>query len=302
MFRVPSFPVTPGSYGWLYADAQCGPYNAVCIFMVGALFSPRYAVAQRRGGVPLEHCAVNCALHREGRRIAWVFTERRGMRVEDEGRTLRIGGSTLRYADGGEVQIAIAERTAPWGRRLDLRLTLTPLAPPGPEVTLDAGGRHRWQALAPRAAAVLAVGDGPACAGLGYHDTNRGTERLGLSVRGWRWSRIHDPEATAIRYERPAPAPALELVARAGEVETRTAPVGDEPTRLSPWGLRLPTAIRAGSHEVPVTEVLESSPFYARQQGRRGSLLALAEVADFARFHSPLIRWMAHFRMRVEAA
>jgi carotenoid 1,2-hydratase len=26
----------------------------------------------------------------------------------------------------------------------------------------------------------------------------------------------------------------------------------------------------------------------------------LGEVADFRRFHSPLIRWMAHFRTRVE--
>jgi carotenoid 1,2-hydratase len=25
-------------------------------------------------------------------------------------------------------------------------------------------------------------------------------------------------------------------------------------------------------------------------------------VADFRRFHSPLIRWMAHFRTRVEVA
>lgn len=302
MWRVPSFSAAPGAYGWLYADAQCGPYAVVCIFMVGAVFSPRYAVAQRRGGLPLEHCAVNCALHRDGRRLAWVFTERRGMRIEDDGRTLRIGGSCLRYADDGRIHITVAERTAPWGRRLDLRLTLAPLAPPGPEVALDAGARHHWQALVPRAAAVLAVPGGPEQTGLGYHDTNRGTERLGLGVRGWRWSRIHDPAVTTIRYERPTPLPALELVARAEGVETRTTPAGAEPTRRSPWGLRLPTVICAGSHRVPVTEVLESSPFYARQQGRRGSLLALAEVADFARFHSPLIRWMAHFRLRVEAA
>jgi carotenoid 1,2-hydratase len=36
--------------------------------------------------------------------------------------------------------------------------------------------------------------------------------------------------------------------------------------------------------------------------GRIDGFHALGEVADFRRFHSPLIRWMARFRMRVEPA
>ena len=35
---------------------------------------------------------------------------------------------------------------------------------------------------------------------------------------------------------------------------------------------------------------------------REAGLDTLGEVADFRRFHSPLIRWMAHFRTRVEGA
>ena len=42
--------------------------------------------------------------------------------------------------------------------------------------------------------------------------------------------------------------------------------------------------------------LLESSPFYARLEAREGDVHALAESGDFARFHSPLVRWMADFR------
>ena len=302
MLRVPPLPLAPGAYRWLYADAQCGPYAVVCIFMVGALFSPRYAVAQRRGARPLAHCAVNCALHRDGRRLAWVFTEHPGALVEDGGRTLRIGHSRFRYQDDGRVAIAVDEHTAPWGRALRLDLTLAPGAPAGPELPLDGEGRHRWQPLAPRATASLELADGTRVAGIGYHDTNHGAERLGLGLRGWRWSRVHDEGATWIRYLPPAPARAIEVVARPDGVEVQRTARVHEPMRRSGWGLALPAAIRAGEHVVPATHLLESSPFYARQQGRQGGALALAEVADFARFHSPLIRWMAHFRMRVERA
>jgi carotenoid 1,2-hydratase len=53
---------------------------------------------------------------------------------------------------------------------------------------------------------------------------------------------------------------------------------------------------------VPAPDLVESSPFYARQVARSGELHAIGEVADFRRFRSPLVRWMAHFRTRVERA
>lgn len=302
MRRIPPLPATPGAYRWLYADAQCGPYSVVCIMMVGALFSPRYAVAARRGARPLAHCAVSCAVHHRGRRLAWVFTERPGAAVEDDGRTLRIGPSRLSYGPDGAVRIAVDERTAPWGRRLRLALRLVPAAPPGPELSVDGGGPHRWQPLVPRARAELVLEGGTPVAGIGYHDGNHGPERLGLGLRGWRWSRVHAPDATWIRYCPPAPSTTIEVVARADGVDVQRTPPALEAMRRSRWGLPLPATIAAGEHAVPVTAVLESSPFYARQEGRRGDLLALAEVADFQRFHSPLIRWMAHFRLRVERA
>lgn len=296
---VPLPPQRSGAYRWLYADAHAGRYTVVCIFMVGAVFSPRYATGARRGARPLDHCAVNCALYRDGGRLAWVFTERAGAVVED--RMLAIGGSRFAYGGGGAVEIAIDERTAPWGRPLRLQLVLEPSAPPAPEVPVDGHGPHRWEARVPRARAWLAL-DGERLAGAGYHDTNHGPERLGGDLPGWRWTRIHGPEATWISYRPPAPARALEVTARDGDTVVRTVVAPDEPLHRSGWGLALPARLAAGPIQLPAPSVLESSPFYARLEAAAGDLHAMGEVADFRRFHSPLVRWMAHFRMRVERA
>jgi len=142
MSRVWTFPPVPGSsgaYRWFYADARAGSYTVVCIFMIGAVFSPRYAAALRRGARPLDHCAVNCAVYREGRRVAWAFTEHAGAGI-DAGR-LRIGASCFAYGAGGTVEVVVDERTAPWGRPLRVELALEPTAPPAPELRVD-GASH----------------------------------------------------------------------------------------------------------------------------------------------------------------
>lgn len=71
---LPAPPDRPGAYRWFYSDVTAGEYSAVFIFMVGSLFSPRYAVGARRGALPLEHCAVNFALYRQGVRRCWVLS------------------------------------------------------------------------------------------------------------------------------------------------------------------------------------------------------------------------------------
>jgi carotenoid 1,2-hydratase len=263
------------------------------------VFSPRYAAAARRGAPPLDHCAVNCALYRNGRRLAWAFTEHRGASLER--RALAIGASRLRYAEDGTLRIAIAERTAPWGRPVALDLVLEPMAPAAPEMRVDGARPHFWQARMPRARAWLGMRS-ERVEGLGYHDTNHGTERLGGSVRGWRWTRIHAPEATWVHYRPAGAAPVLELEAGARATALRVrAPAADR-LRRSGWGLPVPSVLAAGPAALPVAAALESSPFYARLEGGGEGTHALGEVADFRRFDSPLIRWMAHFRMRVERA
>jgi carotenoid 1,2-hydratase len=95
----------------------------------------------------------------------------------------------------------------------------------------------------------------------------------------------------------------IELAAYDGrEPSVVHAPSGGRRHRRSAWGLALPTDIGAGGVAVPARRLLESSPFYARQETHAGGLHALGESADFRRFRSPLIRWMAYFRMRTERA
>jgi carotenoid 1,2-hydratase len=297
---VPPLPAAPGTYRWLYTDVAAEGWTAVCIFMVGAVFSPRYAARRGTAARPLEHSAVNFALYRDGVRVAWAFTEYRDACREGGG--LRVGGSRLAYEDGRLV-IDVDERTAPWRAPLRARLELDAAAPAGPEMALDGAGRHRWQALVPRANAWLQVPEhGVSGAGLGYHDTNHGDERLGETLRGWRWARLHGPTKTLVGYQPPAPSPVIHVMAdRAAVVVARAAPRPDA-LRRSRWQLPLPRRLSAGGRDVPASRLLESSPFYARQEGAADGWHALGEVADFARFRSPLIRWMARFRMRVERA
>ena len=56
----------------------------------------------------------------------------------------------------------------------------------------------------------------------------------------------------------------------------------------------MPTSLGVGG----APALLESSPFYARLEAQSDEAQAIGEVADFARFHSPTIRWMANFRTR----
>jgi carotenoid 1,2-hydratase len=297
---LPPLPSEAGAYRWYYADATAGEYSAVVIFMVGSLFSPRYSVAARRGGLPLEHCAVNFALYRQGARLCWVLSEYPRVELEAASR-LRIGGSTLSYEDGA-VRMQVEERTAPWGRPVRARLVLEPMTALGDEVQLAPGLPHWWRPMAPRARARLEVAtEGVAVEGWGYHDTNHGAEQLGARLSGWHWSRTHGARETVVDYVLPDGVAPVKVTAGPEGVLCERGPRGEAaPTVLTGWGLRVPRHLRAGNTVVGAPRLLESSPFYARVEAREGGMDTLGEVADFRRFHSPLIRWMAHFRTRVE--
>lgn len=301
--QLPALPDTAGAYRWFYADVTAGPFSAVCIFMLGSLFSPRYSVAARRGGRPLEHSAVNFALYHEGVRRLWVLSEYPRAELESPGR-LRIGRSTLTYSGEGTVRMDVEDSTAPWGRPVRASLTLRPMTPVGEVVRLMPDLPHYWQALAPRARARLEVPSlGVEADGLGYHDTNHGDELLGARLSGWHWARTHGEGETVVDYHLPDGVPSLRVVAREAGVRCEREVAHEaRPTNMTGWGLRVPSRLHAGNQLVGEPRLLESSPFYARLEARQGTLDSLGEVADFRRFHSPFIRWMAHFRTRVGRA
>lgn len=300
---LPALPGGSGAYRWFYADVTAGEYSAVCIFMVGSLFSPRYSAGARRGALPLEHCAVNFALYHRGSRRRWVLSEYPASAVWHGGRALRIGGSRLEYGLDGTVRMEVEERCAPFGGAVRARLVLEPQVPAADEVELVPGVPHYWRALAPRAKARLEVpSEGVRAEGLGYHDTNHGAELLGARLPGWHWARTHGPEETVVEYHLPGEVPPLRVTA--GRAGTRAERMGERTlsraTRVTGWGLRVPSRLGL-EHPAPApSRLLESSPFYARVESRHGERDVMGEVANFRRFHSPFVRWMAHFRTRVE--
>jgi carotenoid 1,2-hydratase len=300
---LPTLPDSAGAYRWFYADVTAGDYSAVFIFMVGSLFSPRYSVGARRGASPREHCAVNFALYHHGVRQRWVLSEYPRALVRSRGRVLHIGRSLLEYGTDGTVRMEVDEQCAPFGGAVRARLVLEPQVLAAEEVQLVPGLPHYWRALAPRAKARLEVAsEGVVSEGLGYHDSNHGEELLGERLPGWHWARVHGPEKTVVDYYLPDGVAPLRVTAGAVGTKAERGPLLAEarPTSLTGWGLRVPTRLYAGNTVVGAPRLLESSPFYARVEAREGRLDVMGEVADFRRFHSPFIRWMAHFRTRVE--
>lgn len=298
MSALAPLPERAGAYRWYYADVGSGDVSAVVIFLVGSLFSARYAA--RRQALPIEHCAVNFALYVGGRRRQWVLTEY--PTATQSGEVLSIGRSSLRVRPDGTVEIDVLERLAPFGAETRAEIVLRPTAPGLGVVPLLPDGSHTWEPRAPRCEAELRLPLlGHSLPGHGYHDANAGDSPLGSTLPSWSWTRVHAPDQTAIDFRLPAGERITVRTGRGGSSLGRDeAPAPDEiPTS---WGLRVPRTLSAGGIEVPAPDLVESSPFYARQVARAGELHAIGEVADFRRFRSPLVRWMAHFRTRVERA
>ena len=282
-------PTQAGAYRWYYFDVDAGEHTAVCIFMIGSIFSARYSARLARGALPVEHSSVNFALYRRGVRQLWVLSEYPTASVENEGQTLRIGQSVLRYMPDGRVEISIRDRSMPWRSVVDAQLSFEPSpATSGPLQLID-GLSHHWHPIAPRGMGTVTL---PTLTmrGRGYHDGNFGEVALGTDCPGWEWSRLHFSDRTEVRYRPYSRGAGLRLVARDSTTVTtvREALEPLETTRTR-WGLEVPAK----------TRLLESSPFYARHETETPNGTVLGEVADFARFHRPSIRWMASLRTRL---
>ena len=289
-------PTRAGSYRWLYVDFTAGEWSAVAIFMLGNIFSPGYSSGAARGVRPCSHSAVNFALYDGGTRRRWALTEYPAAQLSPSRQVLQIGRSTWTYGEQG-AEVRVSELTAPWGRATDAVLEFELEGERGPEVQLVPGMPHWWRPIAPRAHARLRVPSlGLDVAGRAYHDGNHGDEQLGGSLPGWRWARTHGRDETRVRYEPPG-VPAIEVTARDGLVSVARRESATPSLRRSGWGLQVP-----GDYQGARPRVLESSPFYARLEAEQAGAHTLGEVADFRRFHHPLVRWMANFRMRTGVA
>ena len=325
--RQASAITTPGGYLWWYFDALTPEGDGLCcIFFVGSVFSPSYAVRLRHGeaALPTEHCAVNLALYRGGRKIAWVLSEYEelGALGEDE---FRVGQSAIRR-EGAGWRIELRERSAPFRRRIEGEIVVEPLTPPWRECAIGTipgqpRSAHGWQAAAPRAR-VTARFSRPdfSVDTLGYHDRNYGDGRLEEAFSRWGWARFHGERETTVLYsftDRAGVERALWLRGGDGEgvtsstidggpdpIEEAAAPDGE--LRRLRWGMRLPSSFGVGRPEhlrCEAGRLLETAPFYARFAARlvadgRPPVLGLGEYLDLDRFRAPGRQFLLRYLMR----
>jgi carotenoid 1,2-hydratase len=285
---------------WWYVDAVSddGEYGITLIAFLGSVFSPYYAWSRRFGSAdPMRHCTLNVALY--GRKRRWAMTERGAASVQRGRDFLSIGPSSVSW-DGTALTVRIEEVGMPLPRRVRGSVRLYPSAVESRVLTLDSGGHHRWQPIAPCARVEVALEQpGVSWSGPGYFDTNDGDRPLEADFVRWDWSRAPLPGGTAVLYDVQRRDQRMTLAMRyasGGGVEDFPAPpeVALPKTR---W--RVPRSVCAGAPAV--VETLEDTPFYARSV-IAGDLLgqrvtAMHESLSMQRFTFPLVQAMLPFRM-----
>ncbi|MCA9525314.1 MAG: carotenoid 1,2-hydratase [Myxococcales bacterium] len=286
-------------YTWWYLDVldPASGQGLVVIFLLGNVFSPRYARARKQNPAdPLDFCAVNVALYGPVR--AWAMTEHPPAAVVRDAGQLTLGASTLTW-DGDDLVARLSERTAPFPGRIAGEVRLRPTARPGLHHRLDAAGLHHWWPVAPVATAEVTLQRPDVrFTGLAYHDMNHGAGPLEQSFRAWDWARASHAEATEVVYdavERDGSAPRFGARFGADGSVTPVDPAEVTPLPRGRWGVQ-GQARAAGP--VTVRAVLEDTPFYTRSwlEGPAGH--AMHESLDLDRFDRGWVRFLLPFRMR----
>jgi carotenoid 1,2-hydratase len=264
------------------------------------VFSPYYARARRAGPAdPENHVALNVALYGTAHR-RWAMTERGRAALARDAQTLRIGRSRVTCA-GGDTLFEIDEIGAPLPRRVAGTVRIGPEMPAGPRFGLDPAGRHRWQALAPRARIEVALRHPDLrWSGPGYLDTNDGDVPLEADFRSWEWGRAATRAGASVLYD------VLMRDGRRSSLAWRFGPDGAQafeppPTFDAPaTGLwRIPRPARSDRSGIMTT--IEDTPFYARSTLRAvwggEPVEAMHESLRLDRFTTPIVQAMLPFRM-----
>lgn len=274
------------------------------IAFIGSVFSPTYFRARRRGALadPADFCGFNVVIHGP-RGDAWAFSDYRRAEVLRGADHLVLGRNRIDRDDGG-LTVTIDERTSPWGRPLrgTVRIDIAEYSPH--RFALDGAARHEWWPVAPHARVRVALSHPELrFEGVGYHDTNSGTESLEHGFSRWTWSRSSDAEGTSILYD---------VTGRAGDqrnIGVRIGPSGltpidaDQaaPLGRSRWGLERHTRVAPGA-QAQLVRSLVDAPFYARSlirttQGDH-AVLGVHEIVDLDRFVRTTTQLMLPFRTR----
>ncbi|MBC7581072.1 MAG: carotenoid 1,2-hydratase [Tardiphaga sp.] len=303
--RGPDFAraVTHNGYAWWYVDALSddGENGISLIAFIGSVFSPYYAYERRRGlADPLNHCALNVALYRRGRK-RWAMTERPRSAVSRAIDHLRIGSSEAHW-DGTALTIDISELTAPIPGRIRGTVRVMPSAITPHECTLNPDGNHRWRPIAPCARVQVTLQQPHwGWQGDGYFDSNSGDAPIEDGFVDWQWARGSLRDGTAVLYEAQCrDGSQINLAMRFDDAGNRRAfdPPKLVPLRRSGWQVGRSVRSEAGAS---VLRTLEDAPFYARSvvasklSGEPVTLMH--ESLSLDRFRSPVVQAMLPFRM-----
>ena len=296
-------PVTQNGYAWWYVDALSDDgQNAITVIaFIGSVFSPYYAWARRRGRAdPLNHCAINVAVYRNGG-DRWAMTERPRGAVRRTRHSFAVGPSDLSW-DGTSLSIRIDEIAVPVPGRIRGTIRLVPSAITPQTFVLNADGNHRWWPIAPCARVEVAL-DRPHLRwqGDGYLDTNRGDTPLELGFADWQWARGATRDSAVILYEaRRRDGTRVDLAMTfdpQGRMRTFQPPPAVE-LRRSGWRIERKVC---SEETAGLVRTLENAPFYARSivsaklLGEPVTLMHESLALD--RFTMPLVQAMLPFRM-----
>lgn len=303
-------PSDVGAYQWWYFDALSddGRFGLVAIYFVGGVFSAHYAdrLAAGQAASPFEHPMINLALYDRQKQVAWVFSEypQDELVVAHPDLDVRIAGSRVHRQADGSYEITVEDDDFVAGKRITLRASFRPIAPPlelnAP--SLDERGRHFWGSPAPSCEVhVECPSVGWDWKGHGYHDVNHGKEPLHSGFLHWSWGRANVTGKTQVFYD------AVDIEGRRSRrIHSDGVWLGEDGNdtldrSLSPWLLNVPTRWRAPGLKVDEKRRWESSPFYARGvstfESPSGQAEGVSEHVDLQRFASPVVRWMLRYRI-----
>jgi carotenoid 1,2-hydratase len=265
------------------------------------VFSPYYAFARRRGPAdPLNHCALNVALYRNGSK-SWAMTERPRSAVERTSHHLRIGPSAMHW-DGRDLTIEVDEIAVPLPGRIRGTIRVMPTALTSQTFTLAENGQHRWRPIAPCARVQVAL-QSPHLRwhGEGYFDMNSGDAPIEHGFSRWQWARGSMRDGTAVLYDaQRRDGSRLDLAMTfdpAGRMKPFTPP-GEVPLKRTGW--RIDRSARSDG-AAAVIRTLEDAPFYARSvvsASLRGEPVTLMhESLSLDRFQKPVVQAMLPFQM-----
>lgn len=300
--------VPPGGYRWWYldglsADGSCG---IVIIAFIGSVFSPYYFRARQRSGGsadPENHCAINVGLYRPRSKL-WAMTERSKQSVSRAIDWFEVGPSRMEWR-GNTLVATLRERAAPFGQAIAGDVVLRPRFINTTAFSLDAGGAHTWQPMAPSADIDVRLQKPDwQWQGDAYFDTNHGRRALEKDFLRWNWSRSGHAAggaATRITYDVTPTNGASRGLALAFDATGKLAQKDLPPAlNLPKSGWRVARETRSDG-SVRVLRTLEDAPFYARsmlqQSGGRAPGLVMHESLALDRFRAAWVRCLLPFRM-----